>query len=44
MKGQSVDLIIHNGRIHTMDENNTIYEAIASRDGKIVEVGPDDKF
>ncbi len=41
MKGQSVDLIIHNGRIHTMDENNTIHEAIAIRDGKIVEVGPE---
>lgn len=41
MKGQSVDLIIHNGRIHTMDDNNTIHEAIAIRDGKIVEVGPE---
>lgn len=40
-KGQSVDLIIHNAKIHTMDENNHEYEAIAITDGKIVEVGPD---
>jgi predicted amidohydrolase YtcJ len=41
MKGQSVDLIVHNARIHTMDENNSVEEAMAIRDGKIVEVGPE---
>nr|WP_294860286.1 amidohydrolase [uncultured Fluviicola sp.] len=41
MKGQSVDLVIHNAKIHTMDEENTILQAIAIRDGKVVEVGPD---
>lgn len=41
MKGKSVDLIIHNGKIHTMDKQETIEEAIAIRDGKIVEVGPE---
>lgn len=41
MKGESVDLIIHNARVHTMDDNLKIEEAIAIRDGKIVEVGPE---
>ncbi|WP_430406206.1 amidohydrolase [Fluviicola sp.] len=41
MKGQSVDLVIHNAKIHTMDEENSIVQAIAIRDGKVVEVGPD---
>lgn len=41
MKGQSVDLVIHNAKIHTMDDRNSVAQAIAIRDGKIVEVGPD---
>lgn len=41
MKGQSVDLIVHNARIHTMDESNSVQEAMAIRDGKIVETGPE---
>lgn len=41
MKGKSVDLVIHNAKIHTMDDNNTIVQAIAIKDGKVVEVGPD---
>jgi predicted amidohydrolase YtcJ len=41
MKGQSVDLVIHNAKIHTMDDKNSIVQAIAIRDGKVIEVGPD---
>jgi len=41
MKGESVDLIIHNAKIYTMDDANTIEDAIAIRDGKIIEVGPE---
>lgn len=41
MKGQSVDLVIHNAKIHTMDDKNSVMQAIAIRDGKVVEVGPD---
>jgi predicted amidohydrolase YtcJ len=41
MKGQSVDLVIHNAKIHTMDDENSIVQAIAIRDGEVVEVGPD---
>ena len=41
MKGKSVDLVVHNARIHTMDDENSIEEAMAIKDGKIVEVGPE---
>lgn len=41
MKGQKVDLIIHNAKIHTMDISNTVHDAIAIRNGKVVEVGPE---
>lgn len=40
-KGQSVDLIVHNAKIHTMGEDGKVYDAMAIKDGKIVEVGPD---
>jgi predicted amidohydrolase YtcJ len=40
-KGKQVDLIVHNAEIHIMDEGNHIAEAMAIKDGKIVEVGPE---
>lgn len=40
-KGKKVDLVIHNAKIHTLDETNTEYEAMAIQDGKIVEFGPE---
>lgn len=40
-KGKSVDMIIHNAKIHTMNDQNDIHEAMAISDGKIVEVGPE---
>jgi len=41
MKGKSADLVLHNGKIHSIDDENTVYEAIAIKDGKILEVGPE---
>jgi predicted amidohydrolase YtcJ len=41
MKGQKVDLIIHNANIHVMDDAGSVHEAMAIRDGKIIEVGPE---
>ena len=41
MKGKAVDMIVHNAKIHTMDDQNIIAEAMAIKDGKIVEVGPE---
>jgi predicted amidohydrolase YtcJ len=40
-KGKRVDLVIHNAKIHTLNDQNTIGEAIAIRDGKVIEVGPE---
>lgn len=40
-KGKSVDLIIHNAKVHTLVDNSEIAEAIAIKDGRIVEVGPE---
>lgn len=39
MKGEAVDLIVHNAKIHTMNDGNLVSEAMAIRDGKIIEVG-----
>lgn len=39
-KGKSVDLVIHNARIHSMNDKDEVFEAIAVKDGKIVELGP----
>jgi predicted amidohydrolase YtcJ len=41
MKGENVDLIIHNAQIHTMTGDDKVHEAIAIRDGKIIEIGPE---
>lgn len=38
-KAKVADLVIHNAVVYTLDENNTISEAIAIKDGKIIEVG-----
>ena len=41
MKSEEADLVVFNANIFTMDESNTKVEAMAIRDGKIIEVGPD---
>ena len=41
MKGESVDLIIHNARVHTMNADGDVEDAVAIRGGKIIEVGPE---
>lgn len=35
------DLIIHNAKIYTLDENNSMAEAMAIKDGRIAAVGPE---
>lgn len=40
-QGEKVDLIIHKGRIHIMNDALTVVEAMAIKDGKIIEVGPE---
>jgi predicted amidohydrolase YtcJ len=38
-ENQTADLVISNGIIHTVDENNTVVEAVAVKDGKILSTG-----
>lgn len=40
-KGKSVDLVVHNAKVHTMSDDGLVHEAMAIKDGKIVEVGPE---
>mgnify|MGYP001063214632 FL=1 len=41
MKGESVDFVVFNANIHSLDEGDHIHQAMAIRDGKIIELGPD---
>ncbi len=41
MKSKKIDLIVHNAIIHTLDETNVEFEAMAILGGKILEVGPE---
>ena len=38
---QRADLVVHNAVIHALDEAGTTYQAMAVRDGRIVEMGPE---
>jgi len=40
-KADQADLVVHNALIYTLDENNTVAEAMAIREGKIIETGPE---
>jgi len=37
--GRNPDVIFINGKIHTLDENNSVVEALAVRNGKIIDIG-----
>ncbi len=41
---QVPDLIIHNAKIYTVDEDRSMYEAISIRDGKIIDLGTDESI
>jgi predicted amidohydrolase YtcJ len=38
-KGEQVDIVIHNAKIHTMNQEESIEEALAIKNGEIVAVG-----
>lgn len=40
-KPEKADLVVYNAKIHTLDEVNNVYQAMAIRDGKIIEFGPE---
>jgi len=41
MKRKYADLVVHNAVIHVLDETNSKAEAMAIKDGKVLEVGPE---
>jgi len=40
-QGDTADLIIHNAKIYSCDKGFNVYEAMAIRDGKILQMGPE---
>jgi predicted amidohydrolase YtcJ len=38
---EEVDLILHNGKIVSLDGESTVYQAMAIKDGKVVALGPE---
>jgi predicted amidohydrolase YtcJ len=38
-QNEPADLIVHNARIYTLDQANAVYQAMAIKDGKIIELG-----
>ncbi len=40
-KNENIDLIIHNAKIYSMDEENHVFSAVAINDGLILELGPE---
>jgi predicted amidohydrolase YtcJ len=40
-KGDHADLIVYNAKIYSCDKNFTVYNAMAIRDGKILQLGPE---
>ena len=40
-KHLDADLVVHNAIIHSMDEANTVHQAMAIKDGRILELGPE---
>jgi predicted amidohydrolase YtcJ len=40
-KSEVADLVVHNATIYSVDESFSTYEAMAIRDGKIIELGPE---
>jgi predicted amidohydrolase YtcJ len=38
-QNEPADLIVHNALIYSMDQANTVYQAMAIKDGKIIELG-----
>ena len=41
---ENVELIIHNGKIYSLDVNESVHEAVAIQDGKIISLGKTIKF
>ncbi len=40
-RNEDADLVVHNATIHALDEGNATYQAMAIKDGRILELGPE---
>lgn len=40
-KSEKADVIMHNGYIYTLNETNDIHQAIAIKDGRVLDIGPE---
>ena len=40
-RDHEADLVVHNAVIHTLDEMGTVHQAMAIKDGRILELGPE---
>ncbi len=43
-KHKDADLVIHNARIVSMDSEDRVYQAMAVKDGRIIELGPEQQI
>ncbi|MCB9184658.1 MAG: amidohydrolase [Flavobacteriales bacterium] len=43
-RDRDADLVVHNGIIHALDESGATYQAMAIKDGRIVELGPEQQI
>lgn len=43
-KNKEADLVVHNARIVTLDSADHVYEAMAIKDGRILELGPEQQI
>lgn len=41
---ESADLLIHNAKIYSVNENFDVFEAMAIKDGKIIDIGPNNEL
>ncbi|MBL4708621.1 MAG: amidohydrolase [Flavobacteriales bacterium] len=41
---ETADILIHNAKIYSVDASFTIYEAMAIKDGKIIDLGPNNEL
>jgi predicted amidohydrolase YtcJ len=44
IRGEKADLIVHNAVIYSVDENFTVYEAMAIKDGIIIDMGKENQI
>ncbi|MFN3874541.1 MAG: amidohydrolase [Flavobacteriales bacterium] len=43
-RDQEADLIVHNAVIHALDEADAVHQAMAIKDGRIIELGPEQRI